>query len=90
MQTPIRAYRVGDVVRLNSIGDWLLTGLLPDEQAGIRKCVGTEMTITEVDKWGGIWVGFGQTTNDLEGSTYEGQSFIVEPDRIELVQRAVG
>ncbi len=82
-------YEVGDVIRILSVGDWLLTDLLQLEQKGIRACVGKEMSITEIDKWGGIWVGFGETIDELDGtSTYQGQSFIVEPDRIELLQQS--
>jgi hypothetical protein len=82
-------YVVGDVIRVLSVGDWLLTDLLPKEQEGIRACVGKEMAITEIDKWGGIWVGFGTTVDELDGtSSYQGQSFIVEPDRIELVKQS--
>ena len=79
---------VGDVIRILSIGDWLVADLLPDEQAGIRACVGKEMQITEIDKWGAIWVGFGQTIERADGAIYKGQSFIVEPDRIELVAKS--
>ena len=79
-------FAVGDFVRIVSIGDWLFTGLLPEEQAGIRACVGKEMQITEIDEWGGIWVGFGRTTEEGGCTRYTGQSFIVEPDRIELVK----
>ena len=82
-----RSFAAGDVIRILSIGDWLLTDLLPEEQEGIRACVGKEMTITEIDQWGAIWVGFGETVDRPDGAIYKGQSFIVEPDRIELVKR---
>lgn len=78
-------FAVGDVVRLVSVGEWLLKDLLPAEQMGILSCVGELMTITEIDPWGSIWVGFGRTMEDGEDARYVGQWFIVEPDRIELV-----
>ena len=80
-------FEVGDVIRLISVGDWLLNGLSEEERDGILSCVGKEMTIAEIDKWGGIWVGFGTTTEEGEEARYVGQSFIVEPDRIELISK---
>lgn len=78
-------FAVGDFVRILSIGDWLFVNLLPDEQERIRACVGKEMQISEIDKWGGIWVGLGQTIEEADCAAYYGQTFIVEPHRIELV-----
>ena len=47
------------------------------------------MTISEIDDWGGIWVGFGNTTEEFKCSRYVGQSFLVEADRIELVAKTL-
>jgi hypothetical protein len=80
-------FNVGDVIRILSVGDWLLNGLSKEEQESILACVGTEMTISEIDQWGGIWVGIGQTVDEAEWATYIGQSFLVEPQRIELIRK---
>ena len=88
MNAAASQFSVGDIVRVISIGDWLFTGLLPEEQTRIRACVGREMEISEIDKWGAIWVGFGETTESAEGAHYRGQSFIVEPQRIVLVKKS--
>jgi hypothetical protein len=49
---------------------------------------GRKMTISEIDKFGGIWVGFGQTVEEEDSAIYTGQSFVIEPDRIQLVKPA--
>jgi hypothetical protein len=79
-------FAVGDVVRILSIPDWLVADLPDSERAGILDCVGKEMTISEIDKSGGIWVGFGQTVEEDDSAVYRGQSFVIEPGRIELVR----
>lgn len=81
-------FAVGDVVRILSIPDWLVADLPDGERAGILACVGKEMTISEIDKSGGIWVGFGQTVEEEDSATYRGQSFVIEPGRIQLVKAA--
>jgi hypothetical protein len=79
---------VGDVVRLLSVPDWLVADLPDAERAAILACVGREMTICEIDKFGGLWLGFGQTIESEDGAIYSGQSFVIEPDRIQLVKGA--
>ena len=79
---------VGDLVKILSIPDWLVADLPASEKAGILSCVGTEMVISEIDQWGGIWVGFGGVAEGEDSATYTGQSFLVEPNRIELVRPA--
>ena len=85
MNAMAHKYRVGDVVRILSLGEWLTKDLPMAEREGILACIGKSMAVTEIDKWGAIWVGFGKGTDDGDDATYVGQSFIVEIERIELV-----
>jgi hypothetical protein len=79
-------FAVGDIVRILSIPDWLVGDLPESERAGILACVGKEIEISEIDSRGGIWVGFGETVDEEDSATYRGQSFVIEPDRIQLVR----
>jgi hypothetical protein len=81
-----RKFAVGDIVRVLSIPDWLVADLPESERRGILACVGKEMVISEIDKSGDIWLGFGQTVDEEDSATYKGQSFVIEPDRIQLVK----
>jgi hypothetical protein len=81
-------FTIGDIVQILSIDDRLVANLSESERQGILSCIGKEMTISEIDKWGGIWVGFGRTDVQGDDAAYFGQSFIVDPKRIKLVRGA--
>ena len=78
---------VGDIVRVLNVPDWLVADLPESEKSAILACVGKEMTISDVDEYDALWVGFGQTTESEEGAEYVGQSFVVEAEQLELVRR---
>jgi len=86
MDFEAKKFKVGDVIRILSMGDWLLNDLLEAEKKAILACVGTQMTIDEIDQWGGIWVAFDHTTNDEHDASFSSQRFLVEPKRIEWVR----
>lgn len=72
---------VGQKVTLVKVPDWLLNDLPKDEQNEIRAFVGSVTTITEIDKFGYLWVGFGVTKEDEdETARYSGHSFCVSKD----------
>jgi hypothetical protein len=82
----IGKFNVGDIVKLLSVPDWLVADLPEAERAAILACVGKEMVISDIDQFGGIWLGFGQTAVDGNDAVYSGQTFITEADRILLVR----
>jgi hypothetical protein len=78
--------KAGDRVRLRRVDDWLFEGLLPQEKADIRACVGKETHVHEVDAWGGIWVSFANDIVETEpGSLRGGPTFLVQDDWLEPI-----
>lgn len=47
--------KVGDRIKIVEIPDWLVIDLPENEALAIRKCVGTEMLVYEVDAYGYLW-----------------------------------
>jgi hypothetical protein len=76
--------KVGDRVVFLKAPDWLLKDLPTDEQEEIRSFVGQTAEITEVDKFGYFWIGFGSQSDEGEESTYAGHSFAVTADCLRL------
>lgn len=76
-------FAVGEEVEILGVPDWLVSDLPKNERDAIFGCIGKTMRVTEIDEFGGIWVGFGEsrllTTGDLE---YRGQCFVIAPDCI--------
>lgn len=78
--------KVGDRVVFLRAPDWLLKDLPTEEQEEIRSFVGQTTEITEVDKAGYFWIGFGSQANQGKGSTYAGHSFAVTADCLQLAR----
>jgi hypothetical protein len=78
---------VGARARLLRVADWLVHDLPIIEREEILNQVGKYVYIQEIDKWGGVWVGFGSTSESSQSneSTYRGHSFLVEMSDIEQV-----
>jgi len=76
--------KVGDRVVFLKAPDWLLKDLPAEEQDQIRSFVGQTTEITEVDKYGYFWIGFGSQVDDGEESRYAGQSFAVTADCLKI------
>jgi len=79
-------FNVGDRVIFLHAPDWLLKDLPTDEQDQIRAFVGQTAEITEVDKFGYFWIGFGSNSDDGDASTYAGHSFAVTADCLRLAE----
>lgn len=77
-------FKVGDRVVFLKAPDWLLKDLPAEEQDQIRSFVGQTAEITEVDKYGYFWIGFGSQVDDGPESTYAGHSFAVTADCLKL------
>jgi hypothetical protein len=73
-------FGTGQVVTLVKIPEWLLNDLPIGEQEEIRKFIGLKTTITEVDKYGYFWLGFGRTDDAGDEALYSGHSFCVTED----------
>lgn len=71
---------VGDEVTLISVPEWLLKDLPEEEQKEILSFVGKGAQITEIDRYGYYWVGFGATFASGEEAVYSGHSFAVTAD----------
>ena len=76
--------KVGDRVVFLQAPDRLLKDLPTDEQEEIRSFVGQTAEITEVDKFGYFWIGFGSQSDEGEESTYVGHSIAVTADCLRL------
>jgi hypothetical protein len=46
---------VGDKIKFVEIPEWLVHDMPENEALAIRKCVGTEMLVYEVDAYGYLW-----------------------------------
>ena len=73
-------FSVGQRVTLIKVPDWLLRDLPTDEQDEIKAFVGSTTTITEIDKFGYFWIGFGRTDDVEDEARYSGHSLCVSAD----------
>ena len=73
-------FKIGDRVVFLNAPEWLLKDLPIDEQDQIRSFVGQTAEITEVDKFGYFWIGFGSQVDQGDESQYVGHSFAVTAD----------
>lgn len=78
---------IGDYVKLIDLPDWLLKDIPDDEVAEIIECIGKVAQITEIDKFGYYWIGFGVEKIQGEYSHYSGHSFCVERHNIKLISK---
>jgi hypothetical protein len=76
--------QVGDKVKLIGLPGWLLHDLPASEQQELRECVGKTTVVTEIDAYGYYWLGFGTTVEGEHGAFYNGHSFGVPREFIEL------
>lgn len=81
--------QVGDYVKLLDLPSWLLKDIPSDEAVEITDCIGKTAQVTEIDKFGYFWVGFGIEHSDGEFSYYSGHSFCVEKQNLELVSKPI-
>lgn len=73
----MRAFAVGDRVKVISVPDWLIHDLPENEKQEILACLGKTAVIEDIDKYGYYWVGFGSTREEGEASYYNGHFFCV-------------
>ena len=78
-----RDIRVGDMVRLLGLPDWLTHDLPQSEQEEMRQFVGQRATVCEIDKYGYYWLGFGFTVEVGDTAQYSGHSFGVPREFVE-------
>jgi len=67
---------VGDKIKIVEISEWLVHDLPENEILAIKKCVGTEMLIYEIDAYGYLWTKLISVDN---ADDYQAQSFALEP-----------
>jgi hypothetical protein len=63
----------GARVKVNSVAS-CLTELPPEDQARLRQCVGTLMVVSEIDKYGFVWL----------ARAGESAFFCLKPEEVEL------
>jgi hypothetical protein len=81
----MNTFQVGDRVRLISVPEWLVHDLPEDERREMLSFVGKIASITEIDRFGYYWVGFGEVTESADAAFYAGHSFGVPGDCIQRV-----
>lgn len=79
--------KVGDVVTLIRIPEWLVHDLPEDEQREIASCVGKSAVVSEIDPQGNFWIGFGNTTEIGDTAHYSGHSFGVPREYLQVEKR---
>lgn len=82
--------RVGSQVRLLRIQQWLIHDLPIDEAEAICSMVGGVYTVESIDVYGYAWIGGGVYSSGSEGDSYQGHSFCVPPDDLELLSEHAG
>lgn len=78
--------KVGDEVLLCCVPDWLIHDLPEGEQYEILSFIGKTTIITEIDDFGYFWIGFGNYSENEDIANYNGHSFAITSDCLELVQ----
>ncbi len=80
-----RPVRVGDVVRVLKIADFLARELPADEFSQLQSMVGQLFPITRIDEWGGAWVEMASGQEPDDAMTHQ---LMLSADEMELVTRA--
>lgn len=80
-----RPVRVGDVVRVLKIADFLARELPADEFSQLESMVGRLFPITRIDEWGGAWVELASGEEPDDVTTHH---LMLSADEMELVTRA--
>jgi hypothetical protein len=82
--------QAGDHVKLLGLPDWMTHDLPLDEQKEMRSFVGQSTQVEKIDAYGYYWLGFGLSAN-VDGTTYyNGHSFGVPREFLELLSSQVG
>lgn len=74
---------VGDRVRLLRLPEWLTHDLPESEKAEMLAFVGQSAVVTDIDRDGYFWLGFGSTKESNDAAFYSGHSFGVPADFLE-------
>lgn len=75
-----KTIKIGDEVKLLGVPDWLIHDLPEEEKREIISYIGKTTTVTDIDKYGYFWLGFGDTKGDEDAAYYSGHSFCVTID----------
>lgn len=77
--------QVGSTVQLLSLPDWLIHDLPMDEQSEMLTFIGKQAIVEQIDSYGYVWIGFGNTQDIGDESHYCGHSFGVPASCLQLV-----
>jgi hypothetical protein len=80
----IREIRVGDLVKLLDLPEWLTHDLPESEQIEMRAFIGQRALVSEIDSYGYYWLGFGNTSTVGDSAHFSGHSFGVPREFIEI------
>jgi hypothetical protein len=78
---------IGDAVELLGLPAWLIHDLPESERHEMRGYVGRISLVVDIDAHGCFWLGFGETVEAGLSANYQGHSFCVPADFIELVKQ---
>jgi hypothetical protein len=56
-----------------------------DEKEEIVAYIGKVTTVSKIDSHGFFWIGFGNTTEEVDTSHYSGHSFCVTKECLEII-----
>ena len=79
--------KIGHRVRLTAVPDWLVHDLPEDEKREILSYIGKTAVVTEIDRQGYFWIGFGDTQEAPDRAHYSGHSFCVPRECLEPVEQ---
>ncbi|MBZ0091380.1 MAG: hypothetical protein K8F27_04050 [Sulfuricellaceae bacterium] len=75
---------VGDRVKLIGVPDWLLNDLPEDEKSEIAGCIGRTAIVSEIDIYGYFWLGFGNSVDKDDSTSYSGHTFCIPREYLQL------
>ncbi|MFZ6653900.1 hypothetical protein [Undibacterium sp. TJN19] len=76
--------KMGDRVILTGVPEWLVHDLPEEEKTEIYSCIGKAAVITEIDKYGYYWLGFGSTVEHGDTAFYSGHAFCVSGEYLKI------
>ena len=74
---------VGSKIRLVSIPAWLLSRVSEEEVIDLNSMIGEVFTVSEIDKWGGVWVEKWFTESENEKHSH---SLSLSSEEMEIVE----
>lgn len=78
--------KIGDLVELTEIPQWLVHDLPINEQKEIRSFIGKKAIVQDIDDYGYYWIGFGATIDEIKlESQYSGHSFAITEDCLKKI-----